>query len=569
MKSEVILKFLDHSNILVSTHVGILRELRNDLSFEVPGAQFQPRVKEGFWDGIIRMVDSRGVTGIGLASYIVKWCKTFGYSCSVEPDILDKNPIERAEFKTWLDSLNITAKGTKISPYWYQEDSVYHAIVNKKSMLNLPTSAGKSLIAALSLRFFFDFIAEEKENALLIVPSIGLVTQMMDDLIDYGLFRREDIFCIGGSYTVKVAQDVATTYIVKFDDGTTAKIKPTTKVKIDGKVVEARTIQRRKKPVTVINDKNVVSIDITKVRPKIIISTWQSAIKLKSDVMNTVGMLINDEAHLADGKSITQIIQSAVACEYKIGLSGSLKDALSNKFQYEALFGPAYQPVTTKQLMDEGQVADLKVKCLFIKYPQELCKKAASIKLKYQDEIAFITKHEKRNTIIAKLAAKLGSKNENSFIMFRHREHGKMLYDLISKIYDPDKVFYIAGDVSPEDREKIKQFTENNSGVIVVASYGVFSTGISIRNLHHVVFAHPVKSKITVLQSIGRTLRLHGTKDSATVWDIIDDLGVIPSRELKSKKKYSWVNFGITHGIERIGRYISEKFDYTIDTINI
>lgn len=566
--TDVTLKFVDHSNMFVSTDMSILRELRNELSFEVPGAQFQPRVKDGFWDGIIRMIDAKGYTGIGLASYIIEWCKTMGYSIEVDSLIGDKNPIDRAEFDEWLSKLNITAKGSSITPYWYQADSVYHAMVNRKAMLNLPTSAGKSLIASLSLRFFFDFVAQESEVAVMIVPSIDLVTQMMNDMIDYGLFKREDILCIGGSYTTKVAKDVATSYVIEFDDGKKVKAKPTTVLEIDGKKTEARSIERRKK-VNSINGRSVKSIRILTTNPKIIISTWQSAVKLKSNIMTKVGMLINDEAHLADGKSITSIITSAIACEYKIGLSGSLKDSLANKFQYEALFGPTYKPVTTKELMDDGQVSKLNVHCIFLKYPQEICKKASKISLKYPDEISYITKHKKRNEIVSKLAAGLGKKNQNTFVMFRHLEHGKMLYDLISSFYDKEKVFYIAGDVTPDERERIKQFTELNSGVIVVASYGVFSTGVSIRNLHNVVFAHPVKSKITVLQSIGRSLRLHDSKDSATVWDIIDDMGVIPSRTLKSKKKYSWENFGIKHGIERIERYISEEFGYKISNVNI
>ena len=567
---DVRIKFVDYSNLQVLTNTSILRELRNLLSFEVPGARFQPRVRDGFWDGIIRLIDVNGVVGIGTLNYIVSWCKDMGYSCEVDPILTERNNIKREEFDTWLSGLDIKAGGNSITPYWYQADSVFHGIKNKLALLNLPTSAGKSLIAGLLLRFFFDFIAKENETGLLIVPSTGLVSQMLGDLLDYGLFERDDILCIGGSFTTSVAKDIATSYKISYVDGSTETVKSDQKILVDGKENVGKTFSRRKNLPETVNGRQIKSIKKVVKHPRIIISTWQSAVSFKANVMDNVGMLINDEAHLADGKSITKIITLARNAEYKFGLSGSLKDAIANEFQYLALFGPTFKPTSTKELMDEGQVSNLKIRCVFIKYPENVCKIAQKTKLKYHDEIKFITAHEERNEIVSKLAGGLSKSDENVFLMFRNLAHGKMLYERVKQLSEDDsKVFYIAGDVDGDVRDQIKKFTENNTGVIVIASYGVFSTGISVKNLHHIIFGHPVKSKITVLQSIGRVLRLHGSKDTATVWDIIDDMGVEPTRQLKSKKKYSWTNFGIAHGLERINRYIEERFEYSINEVKL
>jgi type I site-specific restriction endonuclease len=120
------------------------------------------------------------------------------------------------------------------------------------------------------------------------------------------------------------------------------------------------------------------------------------------------------------------------------------------------------------------------------------------------------------------------------------------------------KVFFVHGGVSAEDRELVRSITEKENDAIIVASYGTFSTGINIRNLHNIVFASPSKSKIRTLQSIGRGLRLGDNKESATLFDIADDL------TYKSRK-----NFTLDHFIERMKIYNEEKFAYKIYEINL
>jgi superfamily II DNA or RNA helicase len=131
-----------------------------------------------------------------------------------------------------------------------------------------------------------------------------------------------------------------------------------------------------------------------------------------------------------------------------------------------------------------------------------------------------------------------------------------------------DKVFYVSGEIDTDTRTALKKMAENETGIVVVASYGVFSTGISIKNLHHVILAHGVKSKIIVLQTIGRVLRKHGSKDVATVWDIIDDCGVKP-KSANAKKTYTHINYLLKHGLERIQRYADEKFDYVMKLVEL
>jgi len=199
--------------------------------------------------------------------------------------------------------------------------------------------------------------------------------------------------------------------------------------------------------------------------------------------------------------------------------------------------------------MDLDQIAQMHIKLLQFSY-NSIDRKTVS-KMDYQSEIDFLVNHEERNRIISKMAADLKG---NTLVVFQRIEHGKRLFDAIET--DKHK-FYVAGETEKDAREAARHFAEEND-VIIVASLGVFSTGVNIRNLENLIFAHPTKSKIKVLQSIGRVLRKSEKKDGATVYDIVDDL-----------KHGQRSNFALRHANERFKHYTNENFDYKTYTIPI
>jgi superfamily II DNA or RNA helicase len=137
-------------------------------------------------------------------------------------------------------------------------------------------------------------------------------------------------------------------------------------------------------------------------------------------------------------------------------------------------------------------------------------------------------------------------------------KHGRILYDMILEKANGRKVFFVHGGVDTDDRENIRRIMEKENGAIVVASFGTFSTGINIRNLHNIIFASPSKSRVRNLQSIGRSLRQSDGKEMATLYDISDDL--------RWKKQ---VNFTLQHFIERVAIYNEEKFPIKIYNIGL
>ena len=138
-------------------------------------------------------------------------------------------------------------------------------------------------------------------------------------------------------------------------------------------------------------------------------------------------------------------------------------------------------------------------------------------------------------------------------------KHGRIIYDLIKeKTKNERKIFFVYGGTETSDREDIRKIVESESDAIIVASYGTFSTGINITNLHNVIFASPSKSRVRNLQSIGRGLRKNESKEIATLYDISDDF------TYKSYKNYT-----LKHFVERIKIYNEEQFEYKIIIVPI
>jgi len=301
------------------------------------------------------------------------------------------------------------------------------------------------------------------------------------------------------------------------------------------------------------NMQRVYSGHDREVTHSVVISTWQSLYKMPKSYFDSFGLVIGDEAHLFKAKSLTSILTKLDQCKYRFGLTGTLDGMQTHRLVLEGLFGSLNKVVTTKKLIDEKTLADFKIKSLVLTYSEAECKLVKD--MNYQEEMDYIVTHDKRNNFIKDLTLNLKG---NTLVLFQYVEkHGNVLHQMISDSTDR-KVFYVYGGTDTKTREDIRAITEKEKDAIIVASYGTFSTGINIRNLHNIVFSSPSKSRVRTLQSIGRGLRKSESKDTATLYDIADDFSY------KSKR-----NFTINHFQERINIYAEEEFDYEITRIRI
>ena len=285
---------------------------------------------------------------------------------------------------------------------------------------------------------------------------------------------------------------------------------------------------------------------------EVTISTWQSLYKMPRKFFEQFGCILGDEVHLFKAKSLTNIMNKMHQTQYRHGFTGTLDGTQTHRLVLEGLFGSVNRVTSTKELMEKKTLAKLKIKCIVLQYPDS--DKKFMKDQSYQDEVDLLVRDERRNKFIVNLTNYLKG---NTLVLFQFVEkHGAVLYDMMKDL--DRKVFYVHGGTDTETRENIREITEKEKNAIIVASYGTFSTGINIRNLHNVVFSSPSKSRIRVLQSIGRGLRTTNDKTGATLLDIADDL------TWKSKQ-----NFTLRHFMERINIYNEEEFDYEIKNLPI
>ena len=330
------------------------------------------------------------------------------------------------------------------------------------------------------------------KNILIVVPTTSLVDQMASDFVEYNKGRKMDIHKIRGGME---------------------------------KISEAR----------------------------ITITTWQSIYKMKKEFFEKFDVVFGDEAHNFKAKSLTSILEKMPHVKYRFGLTGTLDGTLTNKLVLEGLFGPVYQVIKTKKLIDDKVLAAFDIKAIVLKY-SDATRKANKGKT-YQEEIDWTVRNQARNMYIRNLAWNLKG---NTLILFQFVDkHGQVLYDMLNKS-EEHAVHFVHGGVNTDEREAIRLDVRKTRGNIICASYGTFSTGINIPELDNLIFASPSKGRIRNLQSIGRVLRKGNDKSSATLYDIADDL------QWKNTQ-----NFAVRHFIERVKIYNDEGFDFKIYNVDV
>ena len=282
----------------------------------------------------------------------------------------------------------------------------------------------------------------------------------------------------------------------------------------------------------------------------VVISTWQSIYKEPKKFFERFDVIIGDEAHQYKAKSLTGILTKCMDAKYRVGLTGTLDGMEAHQLVLEGLFGRVDRVTKTADLMKKGHLTPLKVRVVLLRHgwvPFD----------HYQQEMEYLCMHTRRSNFICNLALDLKG---NTLVLFNYIEkHGEPLWEMINnKVSKDRKIFFIHGGVDAYEREEARSICEREKDAIILASYGTFSTGINIKNLHNVIFASPSKSRVRNLQSIGRVLRKGDNKAQATLYDIADDCS-----------KDHQYNYTLRHLSERIKIYDEESFDYEITKVNL
>jgi superfamily II DNA or RNA helicase len=491
--ADIVIKSKNHVHCIVeSADVGIMQELNDFFTFEMPNARFMPQYRAKLWDGKVRLYNlfSRELY-VGLVAYVREFAAQNNYTVSDERDRL---PEPYFDVREYVEGLNLHARGEPLETRDYQLDAIKQGVHEHRALLLSPTGSGKSMILYTLMRYHL----QHNRRILIIVPTTSLVEQLYSDFQDYS-----------SANGFKVSEHVHRVYAGRDRDADYP----------------------------------------------VIISTWQSLYKLPKQYFAKFDVVFGDEAHGFKANSLTGILNKMPQCAYRIGTTGTLDGLKTHRLVLEGIFGAVYKVTTTKQLIKNQTLTDLKIQCITLSYPEETRKSLRG--LSYQEEMDWVVTHPGRNRFIRNLAL---AQEGNTLVLFQFVEkHGIPLHDMIkSRAAEGRKIFLVHGGTETADREAIRAITEKEDNAIIVASYGTFSTGINIRRLHNIIFASPSKSRIRNLQSIGRGLRTSEDKRQCNLYDIGDDLSYKTHR-----------NFTLLHLAERIRIYNEEHFDYKLIKVNI
>jgi superfamily II DNA or RNA helicase len=346
---------------------------------------------------------------------------------------------------------------------------------------------------SLMIYTFLRYLLDNKDvhRAILIVPSVSLVEQMYSDFQDYGWDDLED--------------HVEMLYSGK---------KPTFK-------------------------------------KEILISTWQSLEKEDQEFFEVYDACVVDECHQAKCSVVTRLLKLMHNAEYKIGTSGTLPTEISEQLQINSVIGNVLFELKSCELIARGYLTKLNIAAIFLKYPEAFI--AENKERTYPEEVKMVEEYPNRNKVLNFIIDHTSPMN-NMLILVNHRNHLRDVETYLHENYPDKKVSIITGDVKAKVREEIRTGIEDEDGTILLATYQTMSTGVNIPKLHAIMLFSNSKSRIKVLQSIGRGLRKHNSKNKVIIYDIVDDLSY--------KKRTGRIakNYCMQHFDERSNYYIEQEF---------
>lgn len=244
--------------------------------------------------------------------------------------------------------------------------------------------------------------------------------------------------------------------------------------------------------------------------------------------------VIVDEVHKAKAAVLRQLLSGYLAnAPIRWGLTGTMPEEEADKVGVVACIGPLLGAINTKDLQDKGILAQLHVNVWQL---QDLGEVAFD---NYQSELKWLTTSSPRLKFLAKQLIDM-AETGNTLILVDRVETGEKLQALI-----PDSVF-ISGKMKSKDRKEEYKEVQEVDGKIIIATYGVASTGINIVRIFNLVLFEAGKSFVRVIQSIGRGIRVAADKDFVNVYDVCSNCKFSKRHLTKRKKFYTEAQYPYT-----------------------
>lgn len=437
---------------------------------------------------------------IGLWSELNQVCQKYNLELEIQgiESVIDYD-FDEADFRNWVNEF--FSDHPKIKPRDYQIDAAIPILKYRRSISEIATSAGKTFI--IFMIFTYLYTRKKTKKFLMVVPNTNLIIQTIED---FELYNNN-------------------------------KLKFTTQMIHGG-------------------------TDKTKQDSDFIIGTYQSLVKRDKFFFDDVTTICIDEAHGTQASSIKKIIVNCLNTTYAFGVSGTmLQNGSTEALTIQAYLGPLVNNISAAFLTANKYVTPAFVKVVMLDYLEhearekleELRSRKAEIEGSKLLEIEkkLVVENRGRFTFVCNFVCKT---TKNTLVLFQNvkDQYGKKIYDYVRENTRDKTVFYVDGTTPIDLRDDYIARMEEGEDKVLVASFGTFSTGISINNIHNIFFVESYKSEKIVRQSIGRGLRLCAGKDRVNIIDFVDDFSLAKGNK----------NYLLKHGEERMKIYEEQGFPY-------
>lgn len=524
------IKLSKDRNFLLLTELEGLQDNQFSISFKkrIEKVWVNPKVKAKKWDGYFNFYKNSMVP-VGLWREFIKVCEKYNYNYNKDfiSDIIDTS-IKLEDVQNFFN--NYFGSNSYMKPRDYQIEAVYKFVKYRRIIAEMATSSGKTFIIYMIYVYLKKLFADKGFNNfkfLMVVPSITLGTQAYDDFLEY--FKGD-----GNGYMPRM-------------------------LNISGENISHK------------NEK-MEDYDIA-------IGTFQSLVKKDVSFFRLFNTLMVDECHTANSKSVKGVLSKCINSHFKFGLSGTtgVNSKYAEGFTLQESIGPMLYKITPQQLIENNYAPKVNISIFRLNYLSYKNRKALNNAMKrkgvdkgriYKLEKDLVVSSKKRLNFLIEHTESL---NNNTLILFSSVEsgYGKIIYEALRNSSKDFDVMYVDGSVKGDIRDEYKRKMEFGVNKILVASFGTFSTGVSINNLHNIILAESYKSEKIVKQSIGRIMRNHESKNGVYVYDFVDDFRLVnyslDTPVLESKAE----NYLYKHGKERMKIYKSDGHPYKVKKIKL
>ncbi len=469
----------EFSSIDFESDVKNLERIDSYFSAYAENYQHNYEFLSGKWDGMIRFLRKIKygvyIFPIGLLNNLINFTDINGIELNIQFDV---NDIYCNKDVDWNKLKPILNTPEHFEDRDYQKQYVDEFFKTGRGCILSPTGSGKSAIIYMIIKNLLSFQLQSTEKILIVVPTVDLIIQLYDEFIENGFENIDD-------------------YVY------------------------------------------MLSAGIPKLFEKqITISTWQSLQNMPPETFSQFSVLIVDECHgvSSTAEKLSYISHWCINARYRLGTTGTTPDKKLDELTMVSYLGPLLKLVTTKDLIKRGYLTTLTIKSIILNW-----KRKGGFDIEdFQKEYDAIVECKERMNVLLELCVTLYRQNpETSIIVLGRRvEHLREIYNLITE-FDPSiNAYLVTGkDTKKKTRHDIYN-TLRNSGGIFFATEKIAGTGLNIKNISKVILSTPLKSKVTILQAIGRGVRKHDKKNNLEVYDLIDK---IPLQNKKVNSSYKWV----------------------------